>query len=123
MAFHFLLQCRHPGARYFRGSMAGLYMPLSTLQGWPHGQPHMTQGRYGSLRLYRMTLSFTTTCRFSPALSGEINMSVVTTGARVTTSEGKTGTITQSLGQRVYTKGGKLSTLNIFVVHLDNSPV
>src|SRR5215470_8633100 len=70
MAFHFLLQCRHPGARYFRGSMAGLYMPLSTLQGWPHGQPHMTQGRYGSLRLYRMTLSFTTTCRFSPALSG-----------------------------------------------------
>src|SRR5260370_30661002 len=54
--------------------MAGLYMPLSTLQGWPHGQPHMTQGRYGSLRLYRMTLSFTTTCRFSPALSGEMTM-------------------------------------------------
>src|SRR5260370_36754104 len=51
--------------------MAGLYMPLSTLQGWPRGQPHMTQGRYGSLRLYRMTLSFTTTCRFSPALSGD----------------------------------------------------
>src|ERR1700745_1899867 len=70
IAFHFLLRCRHPGVRLFRGSMAGLYMPLSTLQGWPRGQPHMTQGRYGSLDLYRMTLSFTTTCRFSPALSG-----------------------------------------------------
>src|SRR5229473_926679 len=70
IAFHFLLRCRHPGVSYFRGSMAGLYMPLSTLQGWPRGQPHMTQGRYGSLDLYRMTLSFTTTCRFIPALSG-----------------------------------------------------
>jgi len=59
-----------PWSKVFRGSMAGLYMPLSTLQGWPHGQPHMTQGRYGSLNLYRMSLSFTTTCRFSPALSG-----------------------------------------------------
>src|SRR5207244_12154775 len=74
IAFHFLLRCRHPGVRYFRGSMAGLYMPLSTLQGWPRGQPHMTQGRYGSLDLYRMTLSFTTTCRFSPALSGVSRM-------------------------------------------------
>jgi len=61
-----------PWSRFFRGSMAGLHMPLSTLQGWPRGQPHMTQGRYGSLDLYRMTLSFTTTCRFSPALSGGI---------------------------------------------------
>ena len=74
IAFHFLLRCRHPGVRLFRGSMAGLYMPLSTLQGWPRGQPHMTQGRYGSLDLYRMTLSFTTTCRFSPALSGGIKI-------------------------------------------------
>ena len=73
MAFHFLLQCRHPGV-VLRGSMAGLYIPLSTLPGWPHGQPAMTQGRYGSLRLYRMTLSFTTTCRFSPALSGGLNL-------------------------------------------------
>jgi hypothetical protein len=73
MAFHFLLQCRHPGV-VLRGSMAGLYIPLSTLPGWPHGQPPMTQGRYGSLRLYRMTLSFTTTCRFSPALSGGLNL-------------------------------------------------
>src|SRR5947209_7805034 len=74
VAFHFLLRCRHPGVGYFRGSMAGLHMPLSTLQGWPRGQPHMTQGRYGSLDLYRMTLSFTTTCRFSPALSGGFSM-------------------------------------------------
>jgi hypothetical protein len=54
--------------------VAGLYIPLSTLPGWPHGQPAMTQGRYGSLRLYRMTLSFTTTCRLSPALSGDLNL-------------------------------------------------
>src|SRR5437870_387157 len=41
VAFHFLLRCRHPGVGYFRGSMAGLHMPLSTLQGCPR-----EEGRY-----------------------------------------------------------------------------
>src|SRR5262250_751401 len=110
MAFHFLLQCRHPGARYFRGSMAGLYMPLSTLQGWPHGQPHMTQGRYGSLRLYRMTLSFTTTCRFSPALSGESHhMTHYITRALFLVVAASSCTLAQDKGDVIYQTAGQVA--------------
>src|SRR5262245_48996295 len=44
---------RRPGRGYFRGSMAGLRAPLSTLRCCPHGQPRMTRGRCGSLFLHR----------------------------------------------------------------------
>jgi hypothetical protein len=43
---------------------AGLRVPLSTLRLPPHGDTRMTRGRCGSLGLHRMTLSFTTPCRF-----------------------------------------------------------
>src|SRR2546428_4992931 len=39
--------------------MPGPYLPLSTLRGRPYGRSRMTRGRRGSLRLRRMTLSFT----------------------------------------------------------------
>ena len=51
----------------FRGSMAGLHVPLSTLHLCPHGQRRMTRGRRGSLLLHRVALSSTTPCRFRPA--------------------------------------------------------
>src|SRR5580704_6154887 len=41
----------------FRGSMAGLCAPLSTLRRGPHGQPRMTRGRCGSLHLHRKGLA------------------------------------------------------------------
>ena len=84
------LRASAPGTRIdFRGSMAGLHVPLSTLRPCPRGQrpaPHatasitvpplstlrpcprgqrrMTRGRCGSLLLHRMALSSTTPCRF-----------------------------------------------------------
>jgi hypothetical protein len=53
---------RHPEAD-FRGSMAGLCVPLSTLRRTPRGAPRMTRGRCGSLLLHRVGLSPTTPCR------------------------------------------------------------
>src|SRR5260370_11825775 len=47
--------------------MPGPYVPLSTLRRHPRGRLRMTRGRCGSLVLHRMTLSFTTPRRFSPA--------------------------------------------------------
>jgi hypothetical protein len=52
----------------FRGSMAGLRAPLSTLRRGPHGQPRMTRGRCGSLLLHRKGLAPSTPCR-SPGAS------------------------------------------------------
>src|SRR6202023_1138726 len=52
----------------FRGSMAGLCAPLSTLRRGPHGQPRMTRGRCGSLHLHRKGLAPSTPCR-SPGAS------------------------------------------------------
>ena len=43
---------RHPGRGYFRGSMAGLCAPLSTLRRGPHRPLRMTRGRCGSLLLH-----------------------------------------------------------------------
>ena len=71
VAFRSVPQRRHPGiavalatVRCFRGSIPGLHIPLSTLRPRPRGRRRMTRGRCGSLALHRMTLSFTTPCRF-----------------------------------------------------------
>ena len=52
----------------FHGSIPGPHVPLSTLRYHPCERSRMTRGRCGSLRLHRVTLSFTTPCRLSPAL-------------------------------------------------------
>src|SRR5690348_1773433 len=57
-----------PGIRLFRGSMAGLCAPLSTLRRNPRGQLRMTRGRCGSLLLHRERLALSTPCR-SPGAS------------------------------------------------------
>src|SRR2546425_3497099 len=60
VAFRLPPRRRHPGVSHgFRGSIPGPYLPLSTLRGRPYGRSRMTRGRRGSLRLRRMTLSFT----------------------------------------------------------------
>ena len=51
----------------FRGSMAGLHVPLSTLDLRPCGRKCMTRSQCGSLLLHCMKLSFTTPCRLLPA--------------------------------------------------------
>ena len=51
----------------FRGSMAGLCTPLSTLHRHPRGYRRMTRGRCGLLLLHRSGLSPLTLCRFLPA--------------------------------------------------------
>ena len=74
VAFDLLLQPRHPGppaplgaGHVLRGSIPGPRVPLSTLRVGSRLRPRMTQGRCGPLTLHRMTLSFTTPRRFSPA--------------------------------------------------------
>ena len=51
------------GSLPFRGSMAGLCSPLSTLRRCPHGHLRMTRGRCGSLLLHRRGLAPPTSCR------------------------------------------------------------
>ena len=75
VAFRIPPQRRHPeglpeGRGFFRGSIPGLHVPLSTLRLYPRGQRRMTRGRCGPLTLQRMTLSFTTPRRFIPAHGG-----------------------------------------------------
>jgi len=53
---------RHPGAD-FRGSMAGLCVPLSTLRRALAGRRRMTRGQCGSLLLHCSGLSPLTPCR------------------------------------------------------------
>src|SRR5215813_7284314 len=62
--------CTAPAPRIglFRGSMAGLCAPLSTLRRSPRGQLRMTRGRCGSLLLHRERLALSTPCR-SPGAS------------------------------------------------------
>src|ERR671932_255612 len=67
VAFRSSLQRRRPEGWDFRGCIPGPHVPLSTLRRCPHGQRRTTRGRRGSLLLHRMTLSFTTPCRFRPA--------------------------------------------------------
>src|SRR5882724_8734762 len=57
-----------PRIGLFRGSMAGLYTPLSTLRRSPRGLLRMTRGRCGSLHLHRKGLAPSTPCR-SPGAS------------------------------------------------------
>src|SRR5215467_6696610 len=57
-----------PRIGLFRGSMAGLCAPLSTLRRNPRGQLRMTRGRCGSLLLHRERLALSTPCR-SPGAS------------------------------------------------------
>src|SRR5215467_6134721 len=57
-----------PRIGLFRGSMAGLCAPLSTLRRNPRGQLRMTRGRRGSLLLHRERLALSTPCR-SPGAS------------------------------------------------------
>jgi hypothetical protein len=57
-----------PKIGLFRGSMAGLCTPLSTLRRDPRGPLRMTWGRCGSLLLHRKGLSPSTPCR-SPGAS------------------------------------------------------
>ena len=59
---------RHPNLDLFRGSMAGLCAPLSTLRSHPHGYERTTRGRGGSLRLPRDGLAPSTPCRSPGAL-------------------------------------------------------
>jgi hypothetical protein len=70
-------QRRRPGLWGFHGSIPRPHVPLSTLRHRPCGRSRMTRGRCGSLCLHRMTLSFTTPCRLSPALR---NVSLVLPG-------------------------------------------
>ena len=46
-------QRRHPGSVFFRGSMAGLHVPLPTLRRHPRGCLRTARGRCGSLLLHR----------------------------------------------------------------------
>src|SRR5262245_59841288 len=57
--------------RNFRGSMAGLCAPLSTLRRDPRGHLRMTRGRCGSLLLHRKGLAPSTPCR-SPGASHDL---------------------------------------------------
>ena len=58
-----------PQTALFRGSMAGLHFPLSTLRWRPRGRHRMTRGQGGSLYLSCIELSSTTLCQSPGALS------------------------------------------------------
>lgn len=64
-------QCRHPGLTFYRGSMAGLCVPLSTLRTVPRGTLRMTRGQHDSLDLCCRGLAPLTPCRFLPAHAKE----------------------------------------------------
>ena len=51
VAFRLAPRRRHLGSWFFRGSMAGLHVPLSTLRLHPYGWRRMTRSRCGSLLL------------------------------------------------------------------------
>ena len=61
-------QRRHPESVFYRGSMAGLHVPLPTLRRHPHGCLRTARGRCGSLLLHRGGLSPPTPCRSPGAL-------------------------------------------------------
>ena len=56
-----------PKQTLFRGSIPSPHFPLSTLRAPPYGGTRMTRGRFDSLNLNRMNLSFTTFRQFLPA--------------------------------------------------------
>ena len=51
-------QRRRPGLVFYRGSMAGLSVPLPTLRRCPHGYLRTAWGRRGSLFLHRRGLTW-----------------------------------------------------------------
>ena len=69
IAFRLFRRRRHPKHRPFRGSIAGLRAPLSTLRCTLTGHQRMTRGHRGSLLLRCRDLSSPSPCRFIPALS------------------------------------------------------
>ena len=56
-------QRRHPESVFYRGSMAGLHVPLPTLRRHPRGCLRTAWGRCGSLFLHRRGLAPPTPCR------------------------------------------------------------
>jgi hypothetical protein len=56
-------QCRHPESVFYRGSMAGLHVPLPTLRRHPHECLRTAWGRCGPLLLHRSGLAPPTPCR------------------------------------------------------------
>ena len=56
-------QRRHPEQVFFRGSMAGLHVPLPTLRRRPRGRLRTARGRCGLLILHRNGLAPSTPCR------------------------------------------------------------
>src|SRR5438132_14276223 len=77
LAFRSVQQRRHPGVAtacamvvQFRGSIPGLYVPLSTLHPRPYARRYMTRSQCGALLLHCMKLSFTTPYRLLPAQIG-----------------------------------------------------
>ena len=56
-------QRRHPEIVFFRGSMAGLHVPLPTLRRPPHKRLRTARGRCSSLLLHRSGLAPPTPCR------------------------------------------------------------
>lgn len=69
VAFHLWDGVGTRDQRFYRGSMAGLCVPLSTLRSAPHGTPRMTWGQHDSLDLYCEGLSPFTPCRSPGALA------------------------------------------------------
>jgi len=63
IAFHLWDGVGTRDQRFYRGSMAGLCVPLSTLRGAPRGASRMTRGQHDSLDLYCQGLSPFTPCR------------------------------------------------------------
>ena len=61
-------QRRHPESVFYRGSMAGLHVPLPTLRRRPCKRQRTARGRCGSLPLHRVGLAPTTPCRSPGAL-------------------------------------------------------
>jgi len=56
-------QRRHPESVFYRGSMAGLHVPLPMLRRHPRGCLAVRRGRCGSLFLHRNGLAPPTPCR------------------------------------------------------------
>ena len=69
VAFHPQNGVGTPELGDYRGSMAGLYVPLSTLHVTPHDAPRMTRGQPDLLGLCCEGLAPFTPCRFVPAHS------------------------------------------------------
>ena len=66
-------QCRHPGQIFYRGSIAGLCVPLSTLRAAPRDAPRMTRGQHDSLLLCCQGLAPFTPCRSPGALQKKLS--------------------------------------------------